>query len=135
MIFGWLVSLFGGPLISSILGSVVDVYKKKIEAETSKDAKSVELAAEELRSEIKAREQAAAIVLAEQGHWTTRWIRPAFAFPLVIYVNKVILVDKVLGWGSTDPITGAVGDWAGWILAAYFISRPLEKMTYRIFKR
>jgi hypothetical protein len=43
-------------------------------------------------------------------------IRPLLAFPLIIYVWKVIVWDKVLGWGSTDPITGMVADWMGMII-------------------
>jgi hypothetical protein len=31
---------------------------------------------------------------------------------------KVIVWEKVLGWGSTDPITGMIADWAGMILTA-----------------
>jgi hypothetical protein len=56
-------------------------------------------------------------------------IRPAFAAPFVIYVWKVVVFDKVLAIGSTDPLTGAVGDWAGWIITAYFVSRPIEKIA------
>jgi len=71
----------------------------------------------------------ATILLAERGSWPAAMIRPAFAAPFVIYVWKVVVYDKVLGLGTTDAITGAVGDWAGWIITAYFVSRPIEKMA------
>ena len=32
---------------------------------------------------------------------------------MVIFIWKVIVWDKVLGWGSTDPLTGDVSTWAG----------------------
>ena len=133
--FGWLVSLFGGPIISSILNSVVGVYKDKLAAQNTTEAHAVDLAKAELLAEIEARKQATALMIAEQGRWYTAIIRPAFAFPLVIYVWKVVLWDKVFGWGSTDVIAGPVGEWAGWILAAYFVTRPIEKVARSILAR
>lgn len=35
----------------------------------------------------------------------------AAAIPLIGFEWKVIVWDKILGWGSTDPITGQVADW------------------------
>ena len=55
------------------------------------------------------------------------------AFPLVIYLWKVIVWDKVLGLGTTDPITGMVADWIGTIITAYVGGRSIEKAA-RIFK-
>jgi hypothetical protein len=45
-----------------------------------------------------------------------------------------IVWDKVLGLGSTDPITGMVADWTGIILTAYVGGRSIEKAA-RIFAR
>jgi hypothetical protein len=44
----------------------------------------------------------------------------AFAAPLVIYINKVVVWDIVLGLGSTDPIKGQVAEWANTIIAFVF---------------
>jgi hypothetical protein len=51
------------------------------------------------------------------------------AFPLVIYLWKVIVWDKVLGLGTTDPITGMVADWIGTIITAYVGGRSIEKVA------
>jgi hypothetical protein len=37
-----------------------------------------------------------------------------------VYWNKIIIHDKVLGWGRTDPLDGFVLDWAGWIVGGLF---------------
>ena len=58
----------------------------------------------------------------------------ALAFPLIIYLWKVIVWDKVLGLGTTDPITGMVADWIGTIVNAYVGGRSIEKVT-RILRR
>src|SRR3954464_10663414 len=78
--------------------------------------------------------EASAIIIAEQGRWYTAIIRPLLAFPLIIYLWKVIVWDKVLGLGTTDPITGMVADWIGMIVTAYVGGRSIEKVA-RIFRR
>lgn len=76
-------------------------------------------------------EQAKAEVLkAEQGHWFTRSIRPLMAMPVVIFLWKVIVVDKIVGpalgykW-ATDAITGDAGVWVGLIIGGYFLHGSL----------
>ena len=78
--------------------------------------------------------EASAIIIAEQGRWYTAIIRPLLAFPIIIYFWKVIVWDKVLGLGSTDPITGMIADWTGTIITAYVGGRSIEKVA-RIFAR
>jgi hypothetical protein len=44
----------------------------------------------------------------------------AFAVPFVVYINKVVVWDIVLGLGSTDAIKGQVAEWANTIIAFIF---------------
>jgi len=67
------------------------------------------------------------ILLAEQGNWITRWIRPAFAFPFVIYNFKIVVWDKVLGLGATDPLTPEYWQLQMVVFGAYFLTRGFEK--------
>jgi hypothetical protein len=51
----------------------------------------------------------------------TYWVGWAlFVFPLGLYWAKILIVDKILGWGKTDPLTGLVADWAGIIVLGLF---------------
>jgi hypothetical protein len=95
---------------------------------------AADLAAKEIEAEIEARKQASAVILAEQGRWYTAIIRPLLAAPVIIYFWKVIVWDKVLGLGITDPITGMTADWTGMIITAYVGGRSIEKVA-RIFRR
>ncbi len=104
------------------------------DASNTKDRIAADLAAKQIESGIEARKQASAIIIAEQGRWYTAIIRPLLAIPVIIYFWKVIVWDKVLGLGSTDPITGMVEDWTGMILTAYVGGRSIEKVA-RIFAR
>ena len=62
-------------------------------------------------------------------------IRPLLALPVIIYLWKVIVWDKVLGWGTTDAIAGDVGVWAGTIVTTYVGGRSLEKIARTIWSR
>lgn len=126
----WLLTLLGGPLVNGL----INAYKAKLEAANTTDRIAADLAAKEIEAEIEARKQASSIIIAEQGRWYTAWPRPAFALVIWIYFAKVIVWDKVLGWGATDALTGTVGDWAGIIITAYFGGRTVEKVA-RIFAR
>lgn len=127
---GWLGSLIGGPIVNGLIGA----YKAKLAAGNTSDRIAADLAAKELELDRRQRELSAQIVIAEQGRWYTAWVRPAFALVIFIYFAKVILWDKVFGWGVTDALEGTVGDWAGIIITAYFGGRSVEKVA-RIFAR
>ena len=128
--WSWIASLLGGPVVNGLIGA----YKAKLAATNTQDRIAADLAAKEIEAEIEARNQASAIVITEQGRWYTAIIRPLLAFPIIIYFWKVIVWDKVLGLGTTDPITGMIADWAGMIITAYVGGRSIEKVA-RIFTR
>jgi hypothetical protein len=100
----------------------------------TRDRIAADLACKEIDAEIETRKRASAIIISEQGRWYTAIIRPLLAFPIIIYFWKVIVWDKVLGLGATDPITGMIADWTGMIITAYVGGRSIEKAA-RIFAR
>jgi hypothetical protein len=128
--WSWLASILGAPIVDGL----ITAYKVKLEAANTQGRIAAELAGKEIEAEIEARKQASAIIIAEQGRWYTAMIRPLLALPIVIYFWKVVVWDKVLGWGVTDPITGMIADWAGLIITAYVGGRTIEKVA-RTLKR
>lgn len=128
--WGWLANLIAGPII----GKVIDGYKAKLAAGNDRDRMAADLAAKELAVDSRASELRMQLLIAEQGRWYTAIIRPLFAFPLIVYFWKILIWDKVLGWGATDPLTGMIGEWAGLIILAYFGGRTVEKVA-RVFRR
>lgn len=126
----WALSFLTNPILDKLAGG----WRDYLNAKNTTDAQATELAVQELKAEIEARKVASSIVIAEQGRWYTALVRPLFALPFIIFAWKVVVWDKVLGWGVTDALTGAVADWAGYVLVAYFGGRSLEKVA-RVFKR
>ena len=126
----WLGNLLGGPFAKA----AVEAYRAKLTAQNTSEKIAADLAARELAVERRERELAAQVVVAEQGRWYTALPRPLFAFAFVVYVWKVVVFDKVFEWGSTDPLSGDVAQWAMIVLTAYFGGRSLEKVA-RILAR
>jgi hypothetical protein len=130
VILGWLGNLLGGPFIKAAL----DAYRAKLALANSEDQRTADLMKRELEVESRERELSTQLMIAEQGRWYTALPRPLFALAFIIYVWKVVVFDKVLGLGSTDPLSGDVAQWAMIVLTAYFGGRSLEKVA-RILAR
>ena len=130
LILTWLGNLLGGPFAKA----AVDAYRAKLSAENTSEKTAADLAARELAVEQRERELSTQVLIAEQGRWYTALPRPMFALAFIIYVWKVVVWDKVLGLGSTDPLSGDVAQWAMIVLTAYFGGRSLEKVA-RILAR
>ena len=127
----WLASFLAGPIVNGAIAA----YKAKLAAQNSQDAMAADLAAKAIAAEIEERKSANAIIIAEQGRWWTALVRPLLAAPVVIYLWKVIVWDKVLALGSTDPLAGDVAQWAGLIVTTYVGGRSLEKIASTVWSR
>lgn len=115
-----LLGFFTGPL-SEISNDLKEAYQSKLIA--ANDAER--LAVQERITLLEARKS---IVLAAQSDPVERWVRIGFTLPFIVYVNKVVLWDKVLGWGVTD----ALSDNFAWImmtiLGGYFLETAIKRV-------
>lgn len=115
-----LFSLFFTSGLSSIGDQLNRAYQAKLTAQNDHERIAAEL-------DIKQLEARQAVLIAEQGNWVTRWIRPAIALPVVIFLWKVLVYDLVLGLGATDNPSQNVWYVIMTVLGAYFLTRPFEK--------
>ncbi|MGC1464308.1 MAG: hypothetical protein WA792_01100 [Pseudolabrys sp.] len=133
-VLSWLGNLLGGPFAQA----AVAAYQAKLTAGNDAQRIAAGLAARELAVEQRESELAAQTVVTEQGRWFTALPRPLFAFAFVIYVWKVVVFDKVLGFwtnGTTDPLSGEMSQWAMIVLTAYFGGRSIEKVAKILGKK
>ena len=126
----WFLSFLSGPLLTKL----VEAYKAKLDSGNTKDAKAVDLAVAEINAEIAARSAAKEIIIAEQGHWYTAIIRPLFALPFVIFAWKVVVYDKVLGWGVTDAIDPNMWSVFLAVVGSYFGLSAIDRIA-KVFRR
>lgn len=117
---GKILSWLSGGAIDAIGRQLTHAYELKLVADT--DAKKLD--AEKRIETLKAQQ---AVLITEQGNWVTRWIRPAFAAPFIIYNFKIIVWDKVFGFGTTDALSPEYWQLQMIVFGAYFLTRPFEK--------
>lgn len=131
--------MLAAPVIGAILGPVVNglltAQKQKLDAAGSTEARKVELATKALDLDKREAEVNASVVIAEQGHWFTRSIRPMLGMAAAILVWKILVWDLALGqWthGRTDKLS----EQAFWLLTtiviAYMGGRSAEKIANKI---
>lgn len=126
-----IISFLGGPVISGL----IKAYQAKLAAGNVSERIAADLATSEIAAQTLETQAITQLKIAEIGHpWEPEKL--AFYVTLVFYA-KVMIWDKVLGdltHGSTDPVTGAAGVWAGLIMSFYFAKRGFENVA-RIIKR
>lgn len=106
--------------IGKIAESIAEAKIKSLDAKTEQGR----IKADVVVNQLEARQ---AVLIAEQGSWVTRWIRPAFALPFIIYNFKVVVWDKVLDMGTTDDLSSSYWQLQMIVFGAYFLTRGLEK--------
>lgn len=138
----WLLSKIGSSFIGAILSPIINGFltaqKQKLDAAGSHEARAVELSQQALALERREAELNASVVIAEQGNWMTRSVRPIWSLPFILFTWKVIVWDKLLGWGTTDPLDPKMWGVFMLMVGAYFGGRSAEKVATTIanaFKR
>ncbi|EFO32483.1 conserved hypothetical protein [Roseibium sp. TrichSKD4] len=125
-----LVSL-GARLLGFLGGSAADRFlshlERRAELQNGRERLKTEVTLETIRAELAARQAARDIVLAEQGWWVTALIRPAFAWPIVIWSGAVVADSLFQFSWNVAALPSPLSEWAGWIVGAYFLTRPFEK--------
>ena len=108
----WLIKFFAGGGLTAITDRLADAYEAKQRAQTDKDRIKAEVAI----SQLEARQEA---LIHGQGSWVSKAVQAAWAAPFVIYTGKVIIWDKVLKLGVTDPL-GAYEQNLGLLIAGFY---------------
>jgi hypothetical protein len=127
----WLASFLTAPIINGFISA----YKAKLDAGNTKERIAADLAARELAVQQRETEVNTQYKIAMIGHWYEP--TQLLGYIMVVYVGKVIVWDKVLGYwtdGNTDSIGGAVGEWAGLIIMFLVGKRGIENVA-RIIRK
>jgi len=134
----WLVKAVIGGVLSPLTNLALTWQKQKLEAAGSHEARAVEITQKVVALEQREAELNSKILIAEQGNWMTRWVRPVWAMPFIAFTWKVVVYDKMLGWGATDPLDPKMFSVFMLMAGAYYGGRSAEKVATTIaasFKR
>jgi hypothetical protein len=118
-----IISFLGGPVIKAM----IDAYKAKLAAGTSDRITAAKLAGEEIGAQQAENAGIFQLRTAQIGH---PWEPEKLAMYITLfYYAKLLIWDKCLGLGTTDPLTGYAAIWAGLIMSWYFAKRGAENVT------
>ena len=123
-----IISFLGGPVIKGL----VDAYNAKLKA-GNVDAKiAADLAATEIAAQTTEANAILQYRIAELG----RWYEPdkLMGYCVAIYFSKLLIWDKVLGLGTTDPLAGFAAVTSNLVVSFYFAKRGFENVA-RIIRR
>lgn len=116
---GSLISFFTGGGFNSIADQFRQAYEAKLAAQNDAERIAADKWIAELEHRVAAQTQGA-------GTAWAKIMRAAFALPFVIYHGKLIIWDKVLGWGTTDPLSPYLEGIAWTIIAFYFLDNTIR---------
>jgi hypothetical protein len=114
----WLLQLLGGGIPDQLRRA----YEAKLNAANDADR----IAAEVQIARLEARQASHSI----GGRWITM-IQIGFALPFVLYNAKLVIYDKMLGMGVTDPLSPALYDLQSVIIGFFFVTTTVRAVAGR----
>jgi|SRR5687768_4853942 len=127
-VFSWLGNMIAGP----VLKSATDAYKSKLAAGNDAGRIAADLAAKEIELQRREVELQNEYKRSSLGYWYEP--DKLMGYAVAIYLAKLLVWDKVLGLGTTDPLVGWVDTTTNLIISFYFAKRGFENVA-RIIKR
>jgi hypothetical protein len=121
----WLsiMSFIGGPVISGLISA----YREHLKATTTDKQTASVLAGQEIAAQTAETQAITSLKVAQIGHPFE--VEKLFAYVTLFYYAKLLIWDKVLGLGTTDPLTGWVLWAANLVIGFYFTKRGAENVT------
>jgi hypothetical protein len=123
-----IISFLGGPVVKAL----IEAYSAKLKAENVDTKIAADLAANEIASQTAETKALMQYRIAEIGHWYEP--DKLMGYCVSLYFAKLLVWDKVLGLGSTDPLAGFAAITANLVVSFYFAKRGFENVA-RIIKR
>ena len=123
-----IISFLGGPVIKGL----IDAYQQKLKSANTDAKIAADLAATEIAAQTAETNTQTQYRISEFG----RWYEPdkLMGYFVAIYFGKLLVWDKVLMLGSTDPLAGWAATTANLIVIFYFGKRGFENVATIIGK-
>jgi hypothetical protein len=123
-----IVSFLGGPVVKAL----IEAYSAKLKAENVDARIAADLAAAEIAAQMAETNAVMQFRIAELGYWYEP--DKLIGYCVTIYFAKLLVWDKVLGFGTTDALAGFAAITANLVVSFYFAKRGFENVA-RIIKR
>lgn len=123
-----IISFLGGPVIKGL----IDAYNAKLKAGNVESRIAADLAAGEIAAQTAETQAITQYRIASLGYWWEP--EKIMGYTVAFYFAKLLIYDKCLGWGTTDPLIGWSGTVATAVVSFYFGKRTFENVA-RIIKK
>ena len=123
-----IISFLGGPVIKGLISA----YQAHLTAVNTSEATEADLAGKEIAAQVSETNAVLQYRIAEIGHWYEP--DKLMGYCVAFYFAKLLVWDKVLGLGTTDPLAGFASVTANLVVSFYFAKRGFENVA-RILKR
>ena len=123
-----IISFLGGPVIKGL----IDAYRAKLKAGNTSEKIAADLAGGEIAAQVSETNVVLQYRIAEIGHWYEP--DKLMGYFVALYFGKLLVWDKVLGLGTTDPLAGFASITSNLVVSFYFAKRGFENVA-RIIKR
>jgi hypothetical protein len=123
-----ILGFLGGPVVKGL----IDAYQAKLAAGNTDHKIAADLAASEIAAQVSENEAVLRLRAAEIGCWYEP--DKLIGYCVSVYFAKLLVWDKVLGLGSTDPLAGFASTTANLVISFYFAKRGFENVA-RIISR
>jgi hypothetical protein len=123
-----ILGFLGGPVIKGL----IEAYQAKLKAGNVDSKIAADLAAGEIAAQVSETNEIMKYRTAEIGHWYEP--DKLMGYFVAAYFGKLLVWDKVLGLGTTDPLAGFASTTANLVVSFYFAKRGFENIA-RIIKR
>jgi uncharacterized membrane protein len=121
-------------LLSSIgIGGLTAVLKAIQQERRNAQNATTERERQASEERIEILQQRAEIIKRAQSDPYERFIRMGFALPFVIYIWKLVVWDKVFGFGATDALSPELSDIMWTVILGYFVD-VVVKGAIRTFR-
>lgn len=119
-----LLAFVTGGGLGGIADKLADAYKAKQQAATDQD----KIAADERIATLQAQRD---VLVAESSRPINGIMRFLFAAPVAVYLAKLIVWDKVLGFGVTDDLSPQLWNYAYIVVGFYFLHWTANSVVAR----
>jgi hypothetical protein len=123
-----IISFLGGPVIKGLISA----YQAHLAAVNTSEATAADLAGKEIAAQVSETNAVLQYRIAEIGHWYEP--DKLMGYFVAVYFGKLLVWDKVLGLGTTDPLAGFASVTSNLVVSFYFAKRGFENVA-RIIKR
>src|SRR6266571_1007811 len=118
-----ILSFLGGPVIRGL----IDAYQAKLKAGNVESKIAADLAGSEIAAQVSETNAITQYRIAELG----RWYEPdkLMGYFVALYFGKLLVWDKVLGLGTTDPLARFAATTANLVVSFYFAKRGFANVA------